>query len=180
MKKIILKDIKSKETGSISTLVLFTVLMFLIILMATYLGITTLQKSQLRSDSRIQEIYGQGVDDIDKVYDELTKYARYDKPYIPKGFIHTEGTWNNGYTIKESSTGNEFVWVPCVLDQTKVKEGDTVVTFGKTLPSTTNTTDEYYMYNKNNYTITGDENPASDIRKSVEFYGGFYIAKYEA
>ena len=36
------------------------------------------------------------------------------------------------------------------------------------------------MYNKYNLTITGDENPASDIRTSVGTYGGFYIAKYEA
>ena len=108
------------------------------------------------------------------------EYVPYDNPYIPEGFTHTAGTWNNGYTITETSTGNKFVWVPCVLDQTKVKPGDKVVTFGRTLPSTTETTDPYYMYNKSNYTITGDENPASDIKTSVGKYGGFYIAKYEA
>ena len=106
----------------------------------------------------------------------------YDNPYIPAGFTHTEGegTWNSGYVIKEKETGNVFVWVPCVLDQAKVKDGDNVQTFKKTLPSTTDTTDPYYMYNKNNYTITGDESPANLIKTSVGTYGGFYIAAYEA
>ena len=106
--------------------------------------------------------------------------GNYDDPYIPIGFTHTEGTWNGGYTIKEKVTGNEFVWVPCVTDSSKIKDGDNVEIFKKTLPSTTDTTDPYYMYNKNNYTITGDENPSSDIKTSVGTYGGFYIAKYEA
>ena len=110
---------------------------------------------------------------------EKVEYAPYDNPYIPTGFAHTEGTWNNGYTIKDG-LGNEFVWVPCVTDQSKVKDGDKVVTFGKTLPSTIEATDPYYKYNHSNLTIIGDENYASDIRTSVEKYGGFYIAKYEA
>ena len=109
------------------------------------------------------------------------EYAPYDNPYIPAGFTHI-GTadWNSGYQIQETSTGNVFVWVPCVLDQTKVKEGDNVQTFKKTLPSTTVTTDPYYMYNKNNLTITENVEPTNAIKTSVGTYGGFYIAAYEA
>ena len=103
----------------------------------------------------------------------------YDDPYIPVGFNHTKGKWNSGYTIKDS-LNNEFVWVPCVTNQSKVKAGDKVQTFKKTLPTTTGSTDYYYMYNKNNATITGDASPAEAIRISVETYGGFYIAAYEA
>lgn len=112
----------------------------------------------------------------------------YYDPYIPVGFEHigTEN-WNSGYQIKETATGNIFVWVPCVLDQSKVKEGDTVVTFGKTVPSTTEKTDPYYMYNKNNLgliptdaTVAEEDSTVSDIETSVGTYGGFYIAKYEA
>ena len=33
-------------------------------------------------------------------------------PYIPSGFTHTEGTVDTGYVIKDTSIGNEFVWVP--------------------------------------------------------------------
>jgi len=184
MRKII-KDMKYTEKGAISTLVLFTVLIFVIILMGAYMIVTTNQKSQLKSDMRIKDIYQEDVKKVDEIYNELTKYAKYDEPYIPEGFTHTEGTWNNGYVIKETSTGNEFVWVPCVLDQTKVKEGDTIVTFEKSLPKvkedgTTDETDPYYLYNKNNYTITEDNSSINEIEQSIRKYGGFYIARYEA
>lgn len=110
-----------------------------------------------------------------------SNYAPYDDPYIPEGFTHTAGTWNNGYTITETSTGNKFVWVPCVNDQNKVKSGDRVVTFERILPTTTATTDSYYMYNKSNLPITGEQNDTSTkVALSVEKYGGFYIAAYEA
>ena len=33
-------------------------------------------------------------------------------PYIPSGFTHTEGTVDTGYVIKDTSIGNEFVWIP--------------------------------------------------------------------
>jgi len=113
----------------------------------------------------------------------------YDVPYIPTGFKYKEGAWNNGYTIigETTSIGDEFVWVPCVLDQTKVKDGDTVVTYGKTLPSTTKTTDPYYMYNKDNLgllptdtSVAVEDSSVAEIETSVGTYGGFYIAKYEA
>ena len=112
---------------------------------------------------------------------DAVEYAPYDTPYIPTGFEHI-GTadWNSGYQIQETSTGNIFIWVPCVLDQTKVKAGDTVQTFKKTLPTTTDTTDSYYKYNEFNVAITGDESPADEIETSVGTYGGFYIAAYEA
>ena len=122
------------------------------------MSVSTLRKSQLNSDLRIQQIYGEDYEKVDGVYEELlTKYAKYDEPYIPEGFTHI-GTadWNSGYQIKETATGNIFVWVPCVLDQTKVKDGDKVETFKRTLPTTTDTTDPYYMYS-NNLTIIGDE-----------------------
>lgn len=103
----------------------------------------------------------------------------YYDPYIPVGFEHigTEN-WNSGYQIKETATGNIFVWVPCVLDQSKVKEGDTVVTFGKTTTG---------KYNASNFgllptdtTVAAEDSTVSDIETSVGTYGGFYIAKYEA
>ena len=54
------KELKN-EKGSASTLVLFTVLMFVVILMGTYMTITTMRKAQLKSDIRIQQIYGEEV-----------------------------------------------------------------------------------------------------------------------
>ena len=105
-------------------------------------------------------------------------YAPYDNPYIPVGFTHI-GTadWNSGYQIRETATGNVFVWVPCVTDQSKVKSGDTVQTFQKTTTG---------KYNSNSFGLSPtdasvtDVDPTEAIRTSVGTYGGFYIAAYEA
>lgn len=70
--KYIFKN-KKQETGAISTLVLFTILMFILILMGVYLTITTMQKSQLKSDMRIMQIYQEDVDRVNEIYNNLIK-----------------------------------------------------------------------------------------------------------
>ena len=65
-----MKKIKS-EKGAIAALVVVTILMFVLILMGTYMAITNLRKSQLESDIRIQELYGGDVERIEEVYDEI-------------------------------------------------------------------------------------------------------------
>ena len=114
----------------------------------------------------------------------VSQYAPYDTPYIPTNFSHV-GTenWNQGFTIKgnagTTNENDEFVWVPCVLDQAKVKNGDTVQTFEKHF---SNETSEYRFYwgaDEAQY-IIDEGSSASAIRTSVGTYGGFYIAKYEA
>ena len=69
MKKI--KNIIKNENGAVSALVLFTVLMFVVILMGVYFTVTARQKAQIKSDMRIKQIYGQDVNNIDNVYDEI-------------------------------------------------------------------------------------------------------------
>ena len=69
--KTFIKNIRNKQTGAISTLVLFTILMFIVILMGVFLGITAMQKSQLKSDLRIQEIYGEDVENVNQLYVEI-------------------------------------------------------------------------------------------------------------
>lgn len=72
MKKNTMKrDMIKKEKGAISTLALFTVLMFIIILIGIFLSITTRQKSQLKSDMRIKDIYGKDVERVNELYNEL-------------------------------------------------------------------------------------------------------------
>lgn len=60
-----------KEKGAITTLVLFTVLMFVVILTGVYFSVSTMQKSQLKSDMRIRDIYGKDVERIDQLYNEI-------------------------------------------------------------------------------------------------------------
>ena len=111
--------------------------------------------------------------------------GEYNDPYIPKGFTHTEGTWNTGYTIKGTGEGiapDEFVWVPCVLtaeqQQTAQNNGDTVQIFQKTTTG---------KYNSNSLgllptdtSVAAEDSSVQAIEESVGKYGGFYIAKYEA
>ena len=61
---------KKKENGAISTLVLFTVLMFVVILLRVFYAINAKQKSQLEADLRIQDLYGADVERVDYLYDE--------------------------------------------------------------------------------------------------------------
>lgn len=63
-----MKKYIKEEKGAISTLVLFTILMFVLILMGVYLTITTLQKAQLKSDMRVQDIYGEDVERVHDLY----------------------------------------------------------------------------------------------------------------
>ncbi len=109
----------------------------------------------------------------------------YNDPYIPKGFKYTGvGTWNSGYTIigETSSIGNEFVWVPCVLtaeeQQVAQSNGDEVQIFQKTTTGKYNSSS--YGLLPTDTTVNPEDNSVQAIEDSVHWYGGFYIAKYEA
>ena len=67
-----MKKVKG-EKGAIAVLVVVTVLMFVLILMGTYMAIANLRKSQLESDIRIQELYGGDVARIEEVYNTVSK-----------------------------------------------------------------------------------------------------------
>ena len=70
------KNIIKNENGAVSALVLFTVLMFIVILMGVYLIVTARQKAQIKSDMRIKQIYAQDVNNIDDVYDEIISKSK--------------------------------------------------------------------------------------------------------
>ena len=188
--KINIKNQTKQEKGAISTLVLFTVLMFVTILLSVFITVGIRQKSGLKSSLRIAEVYGEDVEKIDEIYNNLIpsepdepdepheSNGKYAHPYIPKGFEHTEGNWNTGFVIKETSTGNEFVWVPCVLNQSEVEEGDTVVTYQKITTGKYNT--RQYPLLPTDTSVPKDDFTSLELEASVEKYQGFYIARYEA
>lgn len=123
--------------------------------------------------------------------DIKTSIPIYKNPPVPKGFskVETDGAswnekdgiidgWNNGLVI-EDSDGNQFVWVPC-----SVEESNEVVLYSR-----------YYDYGKPNNTIPAkddkiyhttknyfyeDDSINEDIKNSIVKYGGFYIGRYEA
>ena len=196
-----LNKIENNNIKGITLIALVITIVVLIILAGVAINLTLSQNGIFNKAKEARENYMQaaneeqeGITNIETTIGEITEGkgnsnvgpvagGSYDNPYIPTGYTHI-GTedWNSGYRISDTGdeTGNIFVWVPCVTDANKIKSGDNVQIFKRTLPSTTSTTDPYYMYNKKNYTITGEENPASQIKESVRKYGGFYIAAYEA
>ena len=62
--KINIKNQTKQEKGAISALVLFTVLMFVTILMSVFITVGIRQKSGLKSNLRVAEVYGEDVDNI--------------------------------------------------------------------------------------------------------------------
>lgn len=60
-----------EENGAVSVLVFVTVLTFVVILLGAYLTVTTMRQSQLKSDIRLQKIYGEDVEKVDQIYNEL-------------------------------------------------------------------------------------------------------------
>ena len=65
--KINMKD----QKGAVSVIVLITVLTFVVVLLGAIITVSTLRKSQLKSDMRIQDIYGKDVDNVNKIYNDL-------------------------------------------------------------------------------------------------------------
>ena len=197
------KEYAKKSAKGITLIVLVVTIVILIILAGVAINLSLSNNGIFNRAKQAREDYKyatneeqSGITNIEKAMDEIAEgvaggttggttdtpkvYAPYDNPYIPTGFTHI-GTedWNSGYRISDTGdeTGNIFVWVPCVLDQSKVKAGDTVQTFQKITTG---------KYNSNGYALSPtdasvtDVEPTNAIKTSVGTYGGFYIAAYEA
>lgn len=175
-----MKDLKNSKGIALIMLIAIIIILIAVVGVGIYfiLGIDKNNKDSISSINSNNENTTTGVVESENKTNHTNlntgNYAPYNKPYIPQGFVHvgTE-TWNNGYTIKESSTGNEFVWVPCVTNENQIKPGDNVVVFKRLTSS---------MYIGQADKITGDDENSHthEIESNVEKYGGFYIARYEA
>ena len=101
---------------------------------------------------------------------------------IPAGFKVLEGTDIEQGIVISDRDGNEFVWVPCTKDEYKMhdysargnKNDD-----GTNLEDANNGGWNTWYYTKYN-DWTGDPSQEEVNEQSVEKYGGFYIARYEA
>lgn len=154
--------------------------------------IETLGETNEEINVGIRQVDNGGNEIISKIKVSLeviyNKGGKYNKPYIPKGFKHTEGTWNAGYTIigETTSIGNEFVWVPCVLTeeqkQSAESNGDTVQIFQKTTTGKYNK--DYLGFSLSllptDTSVQAEDNSVRELETSVGKYQGFYIAKYVA
>ncbi len=108
-------------------------------------------------------------------------------PTIPAGFkpVNTEGaSWGDGSNppseeavnaglVIEDENGNQFVWVPCT---TTGEEGLISYAQDKQYNDGTTASKQWYYNEYTDWTdATGEAN-----KTSVEKYGGFYVARYEA
>ena len=123
MKKV-LKKVKN-ENGSITSIVLVTILFFIIILSTALMVTSTQRKSQLDSDLTLKQIYQRDVDNAGKIAEKLGTSVNIP---IPKGYYFVGGTEKTGYVISDSQAdenkyleksdvgknlvGNQWVWVP--------------------------------------------------------------------
>ncbi len=98
---------------------------------------------------------------------------------IPNGFYYVAGAPSTGLVISDkfgdddqnSKGGNQFVWVPCTGKDgaTYEKKNGLASTWKEKYPT--------YEYSYSNYSDWKDEGGDT---ASVDKYGGFYIARYEA
>ncbi len=112
-----------------------------------------------------------------------TKNYSYKNPVIPKGFKAVDSDsakwkyvdtslkevagWNNGLIIEDIYNGNQFVWVPCYLETTGLKNGATV-----SYEKNTNFAKDSEV---ENISVTSEQ----EIEQIAK-YGGFYVARYES
>ena len=122
MRKI-LKKMKD-EKGSITSVVLVTVLFFIIILSTALMISGTQRKSQLDSEITLKQVYQNQVDDAEKISKSLVVV----KAPIPDGYYYVGGTDETGVVISDNIAdkdrykgeedvgkdleGNQWVWVP--------------------------------------------------------------------
>ena len=122
MRKI-LKKMKD-EKGSITSVVLVTVLFFIIILSTALMISGTQRKSQLDSEITLKQVYQNQVDDAEKISKSFVVV----KAPIPDGYYYVGGTDESGVVISDNIAdkdrysggenvgkdleGNQWVWVP--------------------------------------------------------------------
>lgn len=97
----------------------------------------------------------------------------YTNPPIPEGFTHLYGKWNNGFVIRRSSDGSEFVWIPVEsLKPNGTLDGKSFTEkFGRRKYSRDTEFSKYEFHEELTKRL------ALQI-KSVKKYGGFYISRY--
>ena len=123
--------------------------------------------------------------------------STWNNPYIPEGFVHTTGNVRNGFVIQDvsntSNKYNEFVWIP--VDYIKTTVSSTYVTNPKTLSTTLDFVSNWQISDSatksalettalaSTYTQKYDSTDLTEynaILNSINTYGGFYVARYEA
>ena len=120
-----MKKILRDNKGSISALVVISVLLYSIVLTTAFMQASSKRKMQMESQILAKEAYEKQLDNLDEIRDEINGGAggggagtkvpaeatAETAPYFPDNtFTKKEGTIDTGLVIKDAN-GNEYVWV---------------------------------------------------------------------
>ncbi len=200
MKKI-LKD----DRGSISTVVLVTVLFFVTVLSTGYMIAATLRQGQLKSELVAKETYEKPLNNLEELADEIKgtlQSTAETTPYLPDdSFKKVPGTDLSKGLVIEDKYENQYVWVevPKSLynninyNSNNAKKPSSSTDYANieyclqqytaTYRNGTSYSDEYYPDDKNVgwfADATAYNNLKNSMLKSVYENGGFYVGRYEA
>ena len=199
---------KLNEKGSVTLIVLVTVL-FIVILLSSFLIYTnTKRRAQLKETEEIAKNYD---GNMEKIYNELeknnlkcitgnetenteTEDKNGNKITIPAGFkvVNPEDNVTDGIVIEDVSAGNintkgnQFVWIPCTIDglNNTLKYDRYAFTRndwnGRQVKLNEQDIDGSYKIQRIDKTSYYYHEAMQEIeRKSIEKYGGYYIGRYE-
>ena len=203
-----MKKILRDNKGSISALVVISVLLYSIVLTTAFMQASSKRKMQMESQILAKEAYEKQLDNLDEIRDEINGGAgtkvpaeatAETAPYFPDNtFTKKEGTIDTGLVIKDAN-GNEYVWVVVPrtaavykttgLGKTTFTDAD-YTSIEKDLKDYTSIyvtesgySDLYYPDDKNVGWFadeTAYNNFKNSMLKSVYENGGFYVGRYEA
>ena len=200
-----MKKILRDNKGSISALVVISVLLYSIVLTTAFMQASSKRKMQMESQILAKEAYEKQLDNLDEIRDEINGGKRVPEeatsetaPYFPDNtFTKKEGTIDTGLVIQDAK-GNEYVWVVVPrttavyattgLGKTTFTDADytsienDLKEYTKTYRGSTSYSDTWYADDKNEGWLSETEYKTlkNSMLKSVYENGGFYVGRYEA
>ena len=200
-----MKKILRDNKGSVSALVVISVLLYSIVLTTAFMQASSKRKMQMESQILAKEAYEKQLDNLDEIRDEINGGKRVPEeatsetaPYFPDNtFTKKEGTIDTGLVIQDANE-NEYVWVVVPrttavyattgLGKTTFTDADytsienDLKEYTKTYRGSTSYSDTWYADDKNEGWLSETEYKTlkNSMLKSVYENGGFYVGRYEA
>ena len=195
-----MKKILRDKKGSISALVVISVLLYSIVLTTAFMQASSKRKMQMESQILAKEAYEKQLDNLDEIRDEVIGLPRTNEtqPYYPsREFKQVKETnLDNGLVI-EDGNGNQYVWVEVpknttvyptaglnitnFTDDEYTKIENDLHTYTSVYRNGTEHKDTWVADNNNTGWFTESEYYAQKktMLKSVYQNGGFYVGRYE-
>ena len=203
-----MKKILRDNKGSISALVVISVLLYSIVLTTAFMQASSKRKMQMESQILAKEAYEKQLDNLDEIRDEINGGERVPEeatsetaPYFPDNtFTKKEGTIDTGLVIQDAK-GNEYVWVVVpkslynntAYNSNNAKKPSSSTDYANieyclqqytaTYRKGTSYSDTYEADDKNVgwfADATAYNNLKNSMLESVYENGGFYVGRYEA